>query len=300
MKTLLFLLMVTTLPALAQTRLQVVTKTVEKELAYNAGQRVNLTAQKADITLKGWTKATVLVRLKLIAKHPEREVAERELDFLNYEIETRKNVIELANRFTIPQRAGAVRGNLKAVFEIWLPARCPVTVSNTFGDVNLSDLAGETTLKLEFGKLSLVNLSGKTTVTSDYGDIDASELTGTFSIKAEKAEITLRELGGSGTLQSRYGKLTIQPGAGLTALTVQAARTNVYLAPRRMDDFQYDIETSYATIQVPEGYANHLGQFMNKRRFDYQPPGQKPLISITNSYSPVVIQLAMSGVTRAK
>ncbi|MGV3557399.1 DUF4097 family beta strand repeat-containing protein [Larkinella arboricola] len=298
MRTLIFLLTFFALPAAAQTRLQVVTKTVEKELAYSSGQRVNLTAQKADITIKGWQKSTVLVRLKLIAKHPEREVAERELDYLKYEIQSRNNVIDLSNRFTIPQRVGGLKGNLKAVYEIWLPTRCPVTLNNSFGEVNLSDLSGETVLKLEFGKLSLVNLSGKTIVTSAYGDIEASELSGTFTIRAEKAETVLRELSGSGTIQSRYGKLTVYPTTGLTALSVQAARTEVFVYPKRMDDFQYDIEASYSAIQVPDGYRESLDA--NKRRFKYLPSSQKSTITVTNSYSPVVIQPTLVGVTLAK
>ena len=298
MKTLIFLLTFVTVSTLAQTRLQVVTKTVEKELAYSVGQRVNLTAQKADITIKGWNKSTVLVRLKLIAKHPEREVAEQELAYLNYDIQTRHNVIDLSNRFTIPQRAGAIKGNLKAVYEIWLPMRCPLSLQNTFGDVSLSDLAGDISLKVEFGKLSLTNLNGKTTVVSDYGDIDATELGGFFTIKAEKAEITLRELSGSGTIQSRYGKLSIQPDASLIALTVQAARTEVFLYPRRLDDFQYEIETSYSTIRVPDVYNDYLDA--NKRRFANPVSSHRPTISIKNSYSPVVIQPAVGGITLAK
>ncbi|GAB3329380.1 hypothetical protein GCM10027299_32650 [Larkinella ripae] len=298
MKPLLFLLTFVTISAIGQTRLQVVTKTVEKELAYSGGQRLSLTAQKADITIKGWNKSTVLVRLKLIAKHPERETAERELEFLKHDIQVQNNVIELSNRFTIPQRAGAVKGNLKAVYEVWLPTRCPVSVNNTFGDVSLSDLAAETTVNLEFGKLSLVNLSGKTAVTSDYGDIDASELGGTFTIKAEKAEIVLRELVGNGLIQSHYGKLSVLPAASLTALTVQAVRTEVLLHPKRLEDFQYAIETPYSTIHVPEGYGDYLKP--NKRRFRYQAASQKPAISVTNQYSPVVIQPIAHGVTLAK
>ncbi|MGM9507602.1 DUF4097 family beta strand repeat-containing protein [Larkinella sp. GY13] len=298
MKTLLFLLTFVTISTLAQTRLQVVTKTVEKELAYSVGQRVNLTAQKADITIKGWSKTTVLVRLKLIAKHPEREVAERELTYLNYDIQTRNNVIDLSNRFTIPQRSGAIKGNLKAVYEIWVPTRCSISLQNTFGDVSLSDLAGDTSLKVEFGKLSISNLNGKTTVISDYGDIDATELGGFFTIKAEKAEIILRDLSGNGTIQSRYGRLSIQPVASLTALTVQTARTEVFLYPKRLDDFQYEIETTYSTIQVPELYSGHLSA--NKRRFRYASSGSKGTISVTNSYSPVIIQPSVGGVTLAK
>ncbi|GAB3924564.1 DUF4097 family beta strand repeat-containing protein [Larkinella terrae] len=300
MRTLFFLLAFVTLSAFAaaQTRLQVVTKTVEKELTYSTGQRVNLTAQKADITIKGWNKSTVLVRLKLIAKHPEREVAERELGYLNYDIQTRNNVIDLSNRFTIPQRAGAIKGNLKAVYEVWVPTRCPVSVRNTFGDVSLSDLASEASIQLEFGKLSVANLSGKTTVISDYGDIDASELSGFFTIKAEKADITLRELSGSGTIQSRYGKLSIQPDASLTSLSVQAARTEVFLYPKRLDDFQYEVETTNAIIRVPDAYGDSLDA--NKRRFTYSASSHKPTLLIKNSYSPVVIQLAAGGITLAK
>jgi len=298
MKTLLFCLFTTL--ALAQSPLQVVTKTIEKELTYADGQRVVLTAQKADVQIKGWSRTTVLVRLKLIAKHPEREVAERELSYLQYTLQPRDRLIELSNRFVIPQRAGTVKGNLKAIYEIWVPTRCPVVLSNTFGDVMLADLGNEVSVKLEFGKLTAQNLTGKVTVTSEYGDIEATNIQGNLSIKAEKAEIGLRQLGGLCTVQSHYGKLQILPDAALSALTVQATRTEILLYPRRMDDFQYDVENAYSSIHVPDGYTEHLSQAIIKRRFKYQPSPRKPIISIANSYSPIVVQTAMSGVTWAK
>jgi hypothetical protein len=99
-------------------------------------------------------------------------------------------------------------------------------------------------------------------------------------------------------VQSRYGKLSIQPDGSLIALTVQAARTEVFLYPKRMDDFQYDVETSNATIRVPENYTEYLDPA--KRRFNYPASSHKPTISITNSYSSVVIQQAMGGMTLAK
>jgi hypothetical protein len=279
----------------AQT-MQVVTKVVEKEISCPDGltQRIRLNARKADVTIKGWNRPVVGIRLRLVAKHPDRAVAEREVGYHQYVMQLNGAVIDLSNQFVIPQRAGKLQSQLKAIYEVSVPNRAALTISNSFGDVALRNLAGETSINIEFGKLTLDDISGKLTINSDYGDIEGHDINATLFCTAEKANIDLRDLGGNSRIQSRYGKLLIVPSPVLDALRVEAARTDIVLVINRIADFQYDLLATQAEIRVPAAYADQLGRFGGKQTFTLQPPGKKPEISIQNIYSPITI---MNGQT---
>ncbi|MFD2572443.1 hypothetical protein ACFSUS_17520 [Spirosoma soli] len=276
--------------SLAQTPLQVVTKVVEKDLTYTDGQPIRINAQKADVTLRGWSRSTVAVTLRLIAKHPDRVVAEREVGYHQYVLQANGGQLDLSNRFVIPQRAGKLQSQLKAIYEVNVPAKALINLTNSFGDVRLSGLSGDVTLKFEFGKLSLDDISGKLAITSDYGDIDGRNIDATLTCKAEKADIMLRDLGGKVNLQSRYGKLTLLPSSTLDGLKVEAARTEIVVATKRLSDFSFDVIASFAEIRVPDAVASQLGRYGSKQTFTYQSAARKPEISIQNSYSNIIIQ----------
>ncbi|WP_246859365.1 DUF4097 family beta strand repeat-containing protein [Spirosoma sp. KCTC 42546] len=274
----------------AQTPVQVVTKVIEKELTYQEGQPIHLNAQKADLILKGWNRPTVSVRLRLIAKHPDRAIAERELDYHQYTLQAENGQLDLSNRFVIPKQSGKLQSQLKAVYEISLPSKAFVVVSNSFGDIRLSDLAGDVSVKFEFGKLTLDDIAGKLSVTSDYGDVDGRNLSAALTVKAQKADITLRDIGGTVSLQSRYGKLAVFPSTTLTVLKIEAARTEILVSTKRISDFRFDVISSFADIRVPEGLTEQLSKYNDKQVFSYQPASRKPEIAIQNSYSPISIQ----------
>ncbi|WP_288429641.1 DUF4097 family beta strand repeat-containing protein [uncultured Spirosoma sp.] len=285
-----FSLYLASMPGRAQPALQVVTKVVEKELPYSAGQRLRLTAEKADVTIHGWTRPVVSVRLRLTAKHPDRAVAEREVGYQQYSLQANGNEIELANHYAVPRGAGKVQSQLKAIYDISVPAGASLLLKNSFGDIRLADLTGDTNLTFEFGKLSLEDVGGKTTIRSSYGDIDGRGVDGSLLLTTEKADVSLRDLAGRAVVKSRYGKLTVVPHPSLTSLSVEAARTDVLLAARRLGDFQYDVITTFADIRVPEAQQAELGKLGSKQTFTYQPPGRKPLIQIQDSYGNVTIQ----------
>jgi hypothetical protein len=279
------------LPGRSQVPVQVVTKVVEKEFSYADGtQRVYLNAQKADLLIRGWNRPTVAVKLRLMAKHPDRVVAEREVAYHQYELQTIGNQIELTNRFVIPQRAGKLQSQLKVLYEVSVPYKVLLTIRNSFGDIRLNDLAGDVSVTFEYGRLQLDDIGGKLAVTSAYGDIDGRSISATLTGKAEKADVTLRELGGKVSWQSRYGKLTVIPASSLAQLRIEAVRTDILVTTKRLSDFRFDVIASFSRIHVPETVTEQLSRYGGKQVFTFQPAGQHPEISIQNSYGDVTIQ----------
>ena len=282
----------------SQTPVQVVTKVIEKSLPYIEGQPIQINAQKADVTLKGWNRPMVSVKLRLIAKHPDRAVAEREVAYHQYVLQNGNGQIDLSNRFVIPQQAGKLKSQLKAVYEVSLPAKAQIALANSFGDLQLSNLSSDTNVTFEFGKLTLEDITGKLSVTSNYGDIDGRNLNATLFFKAEKADVTLQELSGTADLHCHYGKLNIQPAITLDALTIDAIRTDVLVSVKRLSDFRFDVSVSSAEIRVPEALSDQLKRQKHKQILSYQPTGHKGTIKVQNSYSNVIIQDEKSLVNR--
>lgn len=297
----LYLLFLLWLPLLlrAQTPVQVVTKVVEKDWPYTAGQAIRINAQKADVTVHGWNRPTVSVRLRLIAKHPDKAVAEREVAYHQYSLQPNGNALTLSNRFVMPPGSGKAQSQLKAVYEVNVPEKALLTIDNSFGDVDMRGLSGEVTLTFEFGKLTLDDMAGKLTITSSYGDIEGRSIDAALTLKAEKADVVLRGLGGTCRLTSHYGKLTLQPDPQtLKVLSVEAARAEITIQTRSIADFRYDVITTYADIRVPDGVADELGKFGSKQTFTYEPPGRKVELIIRNSYANVLIQADKAFVNR--
>lgn len=282
----------------SQTPVQVVTKVIEKSLPYTDGQLIQINAQKADVTLKGNNQSTVSVKLRLIAKHTDRTIAEREVAYHQYALKTENGQIELSNRFVIPQRAGKLQSQLKAIYEISVPAKSLIALTNSFGNMLVSDLIGAVNLKFEFGKLTLVNTKGKLTITSSYGDIESSNLDAALNLQTEKADVLLRDLSGAASLQCRYGKLTVLPTATLDALTIEATRTDILVIVKRLSDFRFDLAVSSADIRVPEELSDLLSKHGSKQHLRYLPQGRRSDIRIQNSYGNIVLQDEKSLVNR--
>lgn len=285
---LLYLLISTS--SFAQTTVQVITKIVDKELPYTIGKPIFVNAQKADITIKGWDRAVVGVRLRLIAKHPDRSVAERELTYHQYSLQAQDDQIVLANHFVIAQQAHKLQSQLKAIYEVNVPIQALATIRNTFGNISLNNLSGTLSVTFEFGKLTLQNIGGALTITSDYGDIEGQTLAANLNLKAEKADISLRDLAGTATLKTNYGKLSIEPSPTLNSLKVDATFGNIKINSRRIADFQYDLTTWSDNLTIPEAFSSFLTKHNSKQLFSYQPPGRKPQITILNRYGPISLQ----------
>ena len=73
----------------AQTTLQVVTKTVEKTMPCPNGTQLNIDAEKADVTLRTDNSSRdIKIKVELIARHPQLDVAKQDLDALKLLTET--------------------------------------------------------------------------------------------------------------------------------------------------------------------------------------------------------------------
>jgi hypothetical protein len=269
--------------------LQVVTKTIQKEIAYASGTKINLNAQKADVFIKGKNQDKITITVKLIAKNSDKNTAEKELSYLNYEIKNSPNMIDLSNAYIMPKSLGKLKSQVKTIYEITLPNKSNVLIVNSFGETNINSFSGNLSIKFNYGRLTMTDIEGKIDIDSNYGDIEAESISGMLLCKSVKAESIFTNIIGNATIEAKYGSLKINLLSATTRLNVDAARCEIELSVKRFEDFKFDASNQFEKINVPPNFKGFVSNFRNLETLLYEPKSSNSLIKIQNSYSPILI-----------
>ncbi|HFA47570.1 MAG TPA: hypothetical protein ENJ95_00975 [Bacteroidetes bacterium] len=237
--------------AISQTSLQVVTKTIEKTMPYKNGYEVNIEGEKAEIKVETWDKNEVRVLTEIIAKHPDREIAERDLDLMEYSAEQHGNDIYFRNY--ISKNGKKPESELKAIYTITLPADCPVYLKNNFGLTNVSNLTNSLRIHSEFSQILLENLRGNIGINSRFGDITGRKIDGNVSMTTRRSDITLHEIKGTWNITAQYGVMKFFTNASpdLLSMNINAEKSDVYFFDPDPKYYGYSLTAHYGNISVP-------------------------------------------------
>lgn len=277
-------------PARAQTKLQVVTRTVEQSFPCRPTGMVHIQAEKANVQVQGWDKPLVKVTLRLVAKHPDRAVAERELSVLRYQLDKRGNDVYLVNYLAVPATAPPVQGNLRAEYTIWMPRAAALQAKSTYGETSLTGLTGEQTLTQEFGRVQLRSLRGSLKIESTFADVTGTDLNLALECIASKAAIQLGQAAGRYFLQNSYGTVQVEAADNLAQLSIDVVRTAVRVLVPRLEQFGYDLTASQGSIDVPTAYANSRRNSSSQSSFQFRPNRKLPLVRVKTSYADISLQ----------
>lgn len=274
----------------AQTKIQVVTTTVEKNFTPDKKHAILIRGEKASITVKEWTKPEVKVILKLISKHTDKAVAEKELNYMRYMLEKTKDGIYLKNYFAIKKGTDKVNAKLKAEYEIFVPAKSDLDIKNSYGNVSIKDIEGKITLDVEYGNINLQNLKGTLKIKSYFGDITGEKTDATFFGKINHSNITLVDMKGTYNIEGVYGEVSLTPQNKLTKLEIKITNGDVTLETGDFKKYNYSLESTFGDIKLPPGNKYQYSEYSEeKKELDYN-VGDNPEVNITTSFGQIIIK----------
>jgi hypothetical protein len=255
-----------------QTTLQVVTKTVEKTLSYQPGYEVNIEGEKAEIVVETWSNKEVKIVLELISKHPDRKIAERDVEAMKHSIEQHGKMIYFRNYVSHDVGAPKSESQLKAIYTIHMPEDCPVYVKNNFGNISVSNLQNFLRLQSEFTKVFLQDLQGQMFINSRFGDIYGEGLAGNVQIDARRSDLTLRDISGDFDIRSTYGVVKLFTDDRLLNLNIEADKSDVYFFDPNPTAYGYKLTAHYGTITAPHDLKfNFLENTQNLKQATFLP-----------------------------
>lgn len=275
----------------AQTPLQVVTKTIEQTLPYVPGYEVNIEGEKAEIIVETWQNNSVRVILELVSKHPDRKIAERDINAMKYSIDQHGKMIYFRNYISPDIGQPKTESQIKAIYTVHLPEDCPVYLKNHFGNATISNLNNLLRLQSEFGKIYLEDMSGDLFIQTRFGDVFGERICGNLQIDARRSDVTLREVSGACDIKSSYGIIKLFSDDSLLKLNIDAEKSDVYFFDPHPTVYGYTLTAHYGSITVPTDLKmNYLENTSAMKRATFTPAREKALISVKISFGDIVIR----------
>ncbi len=265
------------------TVLQVVTKRINKEFAYKDMYEVNIDGDRAEVSIETWDQPVIRIQIDLVAKHPDKETATRDLEYLQYITQRVKNKIYLRNYLSVPEGQGEPESKLKAVYLIKVPAECPVYLKTNYGQADIENLSNRLRVNSRFSQINMQNIRGWMDINTFFGELFGTKLDGNVAITSRRSDMTLRDLSGRFDINAQYGILNIFASTGLLDLNLHADNSQVFLHTPDLAGFHYNLIAQNSKLQLPSGMKFQINETApGVKRVTFQPKSEYyPNITVT-------------------
>ncbi|MDX1943713.1 MAG: DUF4097 family beta strand repeat-containing protein [Saprospiraceae bacterium] len=273
----------------AQVTVQVITKKIEKTFMYRKGYEVNLEGEKAEVIVESWDKDEIKIQLELTARHPDKAVAEKDLEAIKYLADRVKNKIYVRNYLSKSEGMPEPQSLLSAKYVIYVPEQCPVYLKNYFGTINVSNLFNSVKINSEFSKIGLNNIQGVMNVQTRFGDVLGTNLDGNMKLASRRSDITLQDIKGHYDLSAQYGIMRIRGTKDLLSLNINAEKMDVFLDNINPSLFGYNLTAQNGNISLPNNLKfTHLQNTDQVKRIQFKP--------VTEYYATITISVSFGDI----
>ena len=169
----------------AQERLS---KTIEENFPLGNGGELMLENKYGNLTITGWNQDRVSVKIDVKVNHRKYDTAKDLLGRIDAEIKSSNGYVSIASKisnkntgwfadfFNRNNPIDVDRSRVQIDYEVFLPKKAKLKVTNRFGDVVIEDWSGELTTLIEHGDLWVNEDLGKADIILKFGKIKARNL----------------------------------------------------------------------------------------------------------------------------
>ena len=234
------------------TTYQVVTKTIEEVSNWQPKQILEINGENAIIHISTWAEDKVHATIELIAKHPDKKVAEADIEVLQYSLTKQRKRIILNNYLSINSKNPKPTSTLKTKFTLRIPVRCPLAIKNNFGSIHIEGIRQQINVDSRFSKVSMEDVKGQLDLNSHFGEFRGTALVGNINITSNRSNLFLNKVAGQVTMDAKYGKIEVVEDATYTYdLTVKGDKADITILNPNTTLNQYALSTSFGNISTP-------------------------------------------------
>ncbi len=301
-------------------------KNYSKSYPIDGNDRIKLVNQYGKIMVTTWDRKEVKVDVVIKAQAEDEGSAQKLLDGVH--IGDGKDGDEVTFRTSIDRVGGGWKfwdlGNnkkhkIEINYTVYMPARTDLSVEDSYGGIELPDLAGKVRISSSYGSVFAQNLANPNNeIEGSYGSLKVVSMAGAkleFSygsvdidacgpLKADLSygSFKMGKLNGPGDFDISYvGGFKIgELGDNFKKLKVDASYSSVALGVPASNNFNFDITTTYGgfdysdnkvtvTSKNPPDGAKHIGPTRNYKGH-YGRDGSDAIVNIHTSYGGVNIE----------
>ncbi len=247
--------------AVAQEKVYVVTKTINKSIQWSPNMSLQLTGERAEIYCTTHTQNTIDVKIEIIAENEDKKTAEYDLNKMKWIDKVSGKTIYLRNYVEIARGETRPQSDLKVIINIVVPETCNVNMVNYFGKINVNNAHSTLSIESKFCPVRLKNITGIVNVNSYFGDISADNIAGTAKFTTNQSDIDLNGISGSLTIQSNLATISIGGMNHPDKTSIQATKSKLILETGDFTKFSFKFDLDNTTINKPDAMKLN---FINK------------------------------------
>ncbi|QPH41886.1 hypothetical protein IZT61_14125 [Pedobacter endophyticus] len=230
-------------------------KSFTKSFSVDNSDKINLNNQYGSILIKTWDKREVRVDVDIRAYSSSESDAQKLIDAVSVDasktgdlVAVKTNMADRNGRYGRSVKNGVTtwRREVKINYVVYMPASNPLAILQQYGNVELGNFAGPTSLKVQYGNLVAGNLSNSNNyINVQYGKCDVQDLNaavvkheyngpvtigavGTLELDAEYVGVNINTIRKSADIKVQYGKgLTVGTIGGNLLLNAEYAKVNI-------------------------------------------------------------------------
>ncbi len=271
----------------AQTKVEVITKTVEKSFVYKSGYSLQVDGKSAKITAKGWDGAGIKVVMKLISKGLTADMAKKELEYQKYALnETNKSIV-IRNYLLLPRGFDKLSTIQETEIQIYVPKNITLRIKNAFGETELSRISGQISIENEYGDIFINDLNGSVKVKSFFGDLKLNAHSGTLIMDISHTETSISGFSGSARINTNLGNVSVRSLGEISYFKVIGEKADITLKVTDIDQYFWNVRSKYGEIEAPNKMTKGIKSIKNAK-VEYGNQGS-PNIQVTTDFGKIEI-----------
>lgn len=281
------LLLVVSIKVSAQTKVEVLTKTVEKRFGYIPGNIISVNGESARINIVGWERSEVKVVIKLISKGLTKAEAEKELEYQKFIIKTFDEKHIIKNFLLIPNELKELKTIQETEIQVFVPQNVELTIENKYGETSLDNLDQKLKLISEYGFTQLNKVSGDIELESNFGDLLIDDATGKMKLTLHLTKTTMDRFNGKGYIKSNLGDLKIKNLDQSSTLRINSTKSDVQLEVTSIENYKWLVKSKYGALKAPSTFLKY-NESNSGVKLDYGTI-DKPELNITTDFGEIEI-----------
>lgn len=275
---------------LAQTQLQVVTKTIQKTVVWKAGYSLEINCEKAEIEVEPAPSGqnAISIRAELSAKHPNLDSAKYDLDAWQFSTNSIGKKIYIRAYIGTGKKLPA--SNLKARILLRVPTDCPTNLSNKYGKARLEKITAPIRLTGEFCTFSLTDLSGSIHVESQYGNVAGQHLSGPIELQTKRSDIALSGLENDCSIRSEYGVIALKTDTRTGNVRVLANKSEVNIDVQPQPNHRFDLRAAYGDLLLPATPHFETSSADNTKKATFSKGSNHKTVTVETTFGKIKIQ----------
>ncbi|WP_341225896.1 hypothetical protein [uncultured Arcticibacterium sp.] len=238
--------------SIGQVKLQIITKSIQKQLSAKGLTQIQITAERADVKVIGWDKTTISFKVNISTKHPNKEVAEKELAYMDFLNQKMGKTYFLRNYLVLKKGQAKPQSNYDAEYIIYVPRNLEVKLSNSFGEVALKGLKASLDLDLKFCQTETLDCEGAAKVKSYFGENTMGKGIKALNLNTDHSTnlVTSHKSGFKGDIT--YGSLTYSYLPEGQEIVISSKNALIELSSADWKRAGYKLDLKGTSLQIPE------------------------------------------------